>query len=56
MWGCASGEIGQTAMRIPFLRQRWGEAAYSMLMGIKKVVDPNNILNTGNLEGEGYDK
>jgi glycolate oxidase len=54
MWGCASGEIGQTAMRIPFLRERWGEAAYSMLMDIKKVVDPNNILNPGNLEGEGY--
>lgn len=55
MWGCASGEIGQTAMRIPFLRERWGEAAYSMLMDIKKAIDPNNILNPGNLEGEGYD-
>ncbi len=55
MWGCASGEVGQTAMRIPFLRQRWGEAAYSMLMDIKKVIDPNNILNPGNLEGEGYE-
>jgi glycolate oxidase len=55
MWGCASGEIGQTAMRIDFLRERWGEAAYSMLMDVKKAIDPNNILNPGNLEGEGYD-
>jgi FAD/FMN-containing dehydrogenase len=55
MWGCASGEIGQTAMRISFLRKRWGEAAYAMLMDIKKAIDPNNILNPGNLEGEGYD-
>lgn len=50
-WGCASGEIGQTAFRIPFMRKRYGEAAYSMLMNIKKAIDPNNILNPGNLEG-----
>ncbi len=51
-WGCASGEVGQTAWRIPFLRERYGEAAYSMLVNIKKAIDPNNILNPGNLEGE----
>ena len=54
-WGCASGELGQTGERIAFLRKRYGEAAYSMLMGVKKTIDPNNILNPGNLEGEGYD-
>jgi len=53
MWGCASGEVGQTAMRIAFLRERWGEAAYMMLLDIKKAIDPNNILNPGNVEGEG---
>jgi glycolate oxidase len=51
-WGCASGEIGQTGLRIPFLKRRYGEAAYSMLSSFKKAVDPNNILNPGNLEGE----
>jgi glycolate oxidase len=55
-WGCASGEIGQTAMRIAFLRERYGEPAYSMLMSIKRTIDPNNILNPGNLEGESYEK
>jgi glycolate oxidase len=55
-WGCASGEVGQTAMRVSFLRERYGEAAYSMLMAIKETIDPNNILNPGNLEGEGYEK
>jgi glycolate oxidase len=55
-WGCASGEIGQTAMRIGVLRERYGEAAYSMLMSIKRTIDPNNILNPGNLEGESYEK
>jgi len=54
-WGCASGEVGQTASRIPFFRERYGQAAYSMLMNVKRAIDPNNILNPGNLEGEGYD-
>ena len=55
MWGCASGEIGQTASRIPFFKKRYGEAAHTMLLNIKKAIDPNNILNPGNLEGEGYE-
>ena len=53
-WGCASGEVGQTAARIPFLKERYGQAAYSMLTNVKQAIDPNNILNPGNLEGEGY--
>jgi FAD/FMN-containing dehydrogenase len=53
-WGCASGEVGQTASRIPFLKERYGDAAYTMLMNFKRTIDPNNILNPGNLEGEGY--
>lgn len=53
-WGCASGEVGQTASRIPFLKERYGEAAYEMLMNVKKAIDPNNIINPGNLEGDGY--
>jgi FAD/FMN-containing dehydrogenase len=55
MWGCASGEVGQTASRIPFFKKRYGMAAHTMLMGVKRAIDPNNILNPGNLEGEGYE-
>jgi len=55
-WGCASGEIGQTASRIPFFKKRYGMAAHTMLMNLKRAVDPNNILNPGNLEGEGYEQ
>jgi glycolate oxidase len=55
MWGCASGEIGQTASRMPFFKKRYGEAAHRMLQNVKKAIDPNNILNPGNLEGEGYE-
>jgi len=54
-WGCASGEIGQTASRMPFFKKRYGTAAHSMLMSVKRAIDPNNILNPGNLEGEGYE-
>ena len=54
MWGCASGEVGQTASRMPFFKKRYGIAAHTMLMNVKKAIDPNNILNPGNLEGEGY--
>jgi len=55
MWGCASGEIGQTASRIPFFKKRYGIAAHGMLMNVKRAIDPGNILNPGNLEGEGYE-
>jgi len=55
-WGCAAGEVGQTASRIPFFREKYGEAAHTMLLNVKKAIDPNNILNPGNLEGEGYGK
>ncbi len=55
MWGCASGEVGQTASRIPFFKKRYGLAAHAMLVDMKLAIDPNNILNPGNLEGEGYE-
>lgn len=51
-WGCASGEVGQTGVRLPFLRKRYGEGAYSMLVSVKRALDPNDILNPGNIEGE----
>ena len=51
-WGGAAGEVGQTASRISFFRERYGEAAYTMLMNVKRAIDPNNILNPANLEGE----
>ena len=54
-WGCASGEVGQTASRMPFFKKRYGMAVHTMLMNVKQAIDPNNILNPGNLEGEGYE-
>lgn len=53
-WGGIGGEVGQMAGRIRFYREKYGEGAYQMLMNVKRAIDPNNILNPGNLEGEGY--
>jgi len=47
------GETGLTAARIRFFKEKYGDAAYNTLLKIKRALDPNNILNPGNLEGEG---
>lgn len=48
--GCG-GEWGLTAQRVDFLKKKYGSAYYQLLLNIKKALDPNNILNRGNLEG-----
>jgi len=50
--GCG-GELGQLSGRIPFFREKYSEIGYLMVVNLKKMFDPNNILNPGNLEGEG---
>ena len=47
------GETGLTAVRIPFFKEKYGDEAYGVLVKLKRVLDPNDILNPGNLEGEG---
>ncbi|MGA2464862.1 MAG: FAD-binding oxidoreductase [Thermodesulfobacteriota bacterium] len=47
----AGGEWGQMAVRVPFFREKYGEKAYSLVKQMKRVFDPNNILNSGNVEG-----
>lgn len=54
-WEGIGGEVGQTASRISAWREKYGEDAYSLLSMLKATVDPNNILNPGNLEGDGYE-
>lgn len=54
-WEGIGGEVGQTASRISAWREKYGEDAYALLSMLKATVDPKNILNPGNLEGEGYD-
>jgi FAD/FMN-containing dehydrogenase len=50
-YGGCGGEWGLTAQRASFLKQKYGDAYYEFLVHLKKTMDPNNILNRGNLEG-----
>jgi FAD/FMN-containing dehydrogenase len=45
------GEWGQMAVRVPFFREKYGEKTYHLLKSMKRVFDPNNILNPGNIDG-----
>ena len=50
-YGGCGGEWGLTAQRASFLKKKYGETYYNFLVHLKKTMDPNNILNRGNLEG-----
>jgi len=47
------GDWGWLPYRVPFFREKYGETSYELIKKMKKLFDPNNILNRGNLEGEG---
>ena len=51
-YGGCGGEWGLTAQRASFLKEKYGQTYYDLLVSLKKTFDPNNILNRGNLEGE----
>jgi len=44
-YGTSGGEWGQFARRCPFFVQKYGDKAVELVKGVKKVFDPNNILN-----------
>jgi glycolate oxidase len=46
------GDWGWLPYRVPFFREKYGEFSYELIRKVKKLFDPNNILNRGNLEGE----
>jgi glycolate oxidase len=46
------GEWGQFVKRSPFFIKRYGEKAYQLVRSVKKVFDPNNILNPNILPEE----
>jgi glycolate oxidase len=51
-YGTAGGEWGQFARRSPFYIKRYGKKAFQLVRGVKKVFDPNNILNPNVLPEE----
>ncbi|MBW2040306.1 MAG: FAD-binding oxidoreductase [Deltaproteobacteria bacterium] len=50
-YGTCGGEWGQFGKRKDFFIKRYGERGYEIVKGLKKMIDPNNILNPGILEG-----
>jgi glycolate oxidase len=50
-YGGCGGEWGLTAQRVSFLKKKYEEPLYETLVKVKKVLDPNDILNRGNLQG-----
>ena len=51
-YGTSGGEWGQFARRSPFFVKRYGEKALQLVKAVKKVFDPNNILNPNILPEE----
>ncbi|MBW2004711.1 MAG: hypothetical protein JRI72_08865 [Deltaproteobacteria bacterium] len=50
-YGGCGGEWGLTAQRVSFLKKKYEQEVYEVLVKIKKALDPNDILNRGNLQG-----
>jgi len=51
-YGGVGGDWGWLPYRVPLFREIYGEVSYEILKKLKKLFDPNNILNRGNIEGE----
>ncbi len=45
--GALKAEHGSGRNMAPFVRREWGDAAYGFMTRIKKMLDPNGILNPG---------
>ncbi len=50
--GTLSGEHGDGLSRTPFLTRLYGEEIYSIFQKVKKIFDPNGILNPGKIIGD----
>jgi glycolate oxidase len=50
-YGGCGGEWGLTAQRVSFLKKKYKPDLYELLVKMKKTLDPNDILNRGNLQG-----
>jgi len=50
-YGGCGAEWGLTGQRISFIKKKYLPSYYDLLIKLKKALDPNNILNRGNLEG-----
>lgn len=53
--GSISGEHADGLVRAAFLRRQYGDAYYELLKGIKRIFDPDGILNPGKIINEDPD-
>lgn len=51
-YGGIGGDWGWFPHRLPLYRETYGEESYEIIKKMKRLFDPSNILNRGNLEGE----
>ena len=51
-YGTCGGEWGQFSRRTPFYIKRYGEKAFQLVKKVKKLFDPNNVLNPDVFLGE----
>jgi len=51
-YGTCGGEWGQFSKRSSFYAKRYGETNYQLVKGVKRLFDPNNILNPSVLPDE----
>jgi FAD/FMN-containing dehydrogenase/Fe-S oxidoreductase len=50
--GSLSGEHGDGRIRAPFLKDQFGQKVYQYLVDLKRIFDPNNLLNPGVIIGD----
>lgn len=53
--GTASAEHGVGSEKIALMRKQLGETQFGIMRGLKKLMDPNGILNPGCLFGDDYE-
>jgi len=53
--GSVSGEHADGLVRAAFIRRQYGEAYYELLKGIKRIFDPEGLLNPGKILNEDPD-
>ncbi len=49
MGGTVTGEHGIGRLRAPYMRKEWGDEAYAVMKRIKKLFDPQDLLNPGTM-------
>jgi anaerobic glycerol-3-phosphate dehydrogenase C subunit len=53
--GTVSGEHAVGLVRAAFLRRQYGDEFYNLICGIKKIFDPDNLLNPGKIISDNPD-